>query len=277
MFNISKKVQSRIKDGIKQYQPILRAAYSRDVNESDTVTIITDILSQVFGYDKYSEITREFQIRGTYCDLAIVTDNKINMLIEVKAIGVHLKEAHIKQATDYAMNEGVDWVLLTNGLEWMIYRIEFGKPVIPRLIYQFNFLDLDYKKKDNIELIFPLTKEASGKSTLETIRAQREALGKHMIAALILSDSYINSLRRDLRKISSNVKIDAEQIKEVIVNELFKRDIFETNELKNAQKRIARHLAKKNPQTRTKKEPDKPIEHNNEEIASTQTTEENEL
>ncbi len=254
MFNISKKVQTRIKDGIKQYQPILRAAYSRDVNESDTVTIITDILSQVFGYDKYSEITREFQIRGTYCDLAIVADGKINMLIEVKAIGVNLKEAHIKQATDYAMNEGVDWVLLTNGLDWRIYRIEFGKPVTPHMIYRFNFLDLDYKKKDDIELIFPLTKEASGKSTLETIRAQKEALGKHMIAALMLTDGYINSLKRDLRKISANVKIDSEQIKEVIVNELFKRDIFETDELKNAQKKIARVLSRKKAPAKNKKE-----------------------
>jgi hypothetical protein len=37
---------------------------------SDTVIIVTDVLAEVFGYDKYSELTAEFAISGTYCDLA---------------------------------------------------------------------------------------------------------------------------------------------------------------------------------------------------------------
>ena len=42
---------------------------ARDVNESDTVIIITDMFYYVFGYDKYSDLTGEVAIRGTYCDL----------------------------------------------------------------------------------------------------------------------------------------------------------------------------------------------------------------
>lgn len=45
----------RISAGIKRFQPILESAKSRDVGESDTVTIITDMLSEIFGYDKYSD------------------------------------------------------------------------------------------------------------------------------------------------------------------------------------------------------------------------------
>jgi len=45
------------------------------------------MLAEIFGYDKYSEVTRELAIRGTYCDLATRIDGKFQMLIEVKAIG----------------------------------------------------------------------------------------------------------------------------------------------------------------------------------------------
>ncbi len=244
MFNIPKKVLSRLKEGVKSYKPVLQAAYTRDVNESDTVTIITDILSQVFGYDKYTEITREYQIRGTYCDLAIVLNREINILIEVKAIGVQLKEAHIKQATDYAANSGVEWVILTNGINWMIYRIEFTQPIKPKLIYKFNFLELDHKKIDDIEKIFPITKEATGKSTLEQIKIQKDALNKYMIGALILSDEYLNKIKRDLRKLSSDVKINIEQIRDVLENELIKRDVFGTDELAAAKKKVSKLLNK---------------------------------
>lgn len=92
MATIPKKVAERLVAGIKRYQPILAAAKARDVGETDTVTIIKDMLADVFGYDKYSELTSEYAIRGTFCDLAIKLDGKLSTLIEVKAIGIDLKE-----------------------------------------------------------------------------------------------------------------------------------------------------------------------------------------
>ena len=54
---IPAKVQERLIAGIKKYQPIVARAQDRDINESDTVTIITDIIESVLGYDKFTEIT----------------------------------------------------------------------------------------------------------------------------------------------------------------------------------------------------------------------------
>ena len=67
------------------------------------------MLEQIFGFDKYSEITREFVIQGTYCDLAIKTGKAVDYLIEVKAIGLSLRDSHLKQAVNYASREGI-WV-----------------------------------------------------------------------------------------------------------------------------------------------------------------------
>lgn len=102
---IPTRVSERLATGLKRFQPILASAKSRDVNESDTSLIATDLLAEVFGYDKYSEVTRELCIRNTFCDLATRIDGKFQMLIEVKAIGLELKDSHVKQAVDYAANQ----------------------------------------------------------------------------------------------------------------------------------------------------------------------------
>jgi len=51
---VSAKVASRISTQLKKYQRVLEAAKQRDISEADTVTIITDILSDALGYDKYT-------------------------------------------------------------------------------------------------------------------------------------------------------------------------------------------------------------------------------
>lgn len=91
MANVPKRVAERIVAGIKRFQPVLSDARSRDVGESDTVTIVKDMLAEVFGYDKYAELTSEYSIRGTYCDLATKIDGTLQALIEVKAVGLDLK------------------------------------------------------------------------------------------------------------------------------------------------------------------------------------------
>src|SRR5262245_41584859 len=158
------RVAERLSASIRRFQPIIASARARDVNESDTVIIVTDMLSDVFGYDKYTEITSECAIRGTYCDLGIKIDGKFLFLIEVKAIGLELKESQIKQAVDYAANQGTDWVLLTNGECWRVYRIGFGKPITSELVLTLEFSQINAKKNADLELVYHLTREGWAKS-----------------------------------------------------------------------------------------------------------------
>jgi hypothetical protein len=109
---VPKRVVERISGNLKSFQTILLQQKTRDVSEADTVTLVKDILSDILGYDKYAELTSEHNIRNTFCDLAIKLDNKLAFLLEVKAIGIELKDNHIKQAVDYAANQGCEWVVL---------------------------------------------------------------------------------------------------------------------------------------------------------------------
>ena len=238
--NIPKRVSERIAAAIRRFQPILTGAKSRDVNESDTVIIVTDMLSDVFGYDKYSEITSEHAIRGTFCDLAVNLDSKIQFLIEVKAIGLELKDAYVKQAVDYAANKGVDWVLLTNGATWRIYKITFAKPIDQELVAEIDFCKLDIKKEEDLELLYLMSKEGWQKKVLDDYNEQKQALSRFCIGAIVLSDPVLDVVRRELKRLCPDVRIQNEQILGVLSNEVLKREVVEGEKYEAAKKKIAR-------------------------------------
>jgi predicted type IV restriction endonuclease len=240
MATIPSRVETRIVSAIKKFQPILTSAKTRDVNEPDTVRIVTEILAEVFGYDKFSEVTAEHAIRGTFCDLATQLDGAIQLLIEVKAIGLELKDAHVKQAVDYAANKGVEWVVLTNAITWRVYKVIYGKPIDHELIYEVDFVTFDIKKRDQLELLFVLAKEGWVKSLLTELHEQRQALSKFLIAAVAASESVLDAMRRELKRVCPNVKIQNEQIQQVLMSEVLKREVVDGEKAEEAQKKISR-------------------------------------
>ncbi len=244
MATVPKKVAERLVAGIKRFQPILTAAKARDVGETDTVTIIKDMLADIFGYDKYTELTSEFAIRSTYCDLAIKLDGKLSTLIEVKAIGIDLKEAHVKQAVDYAANQGVDWVLLTNGVRWCVYHVFFTRPIQQEIVVDIDFSTLTSKSASDVETLYLWCKEGWQRSALGDFHAQKQALSRFFLGAMVLSDSVLEVVRRELRRVSPDVRIDIEQIRSVLVNEVLKREVMEGDKADEARRKISRSANK---------------------------------
>lgn len=240
MASIPSKVANRIVAGLKTFQPVVSSAKARDVNESDTVIIITDMLSEIFGYDKYSDITSEHIIRSTYCDLAVKLDGAIQALIEVKAVGLDLKEQYVKQAIDYASDQGVDWVVLTNGSLWRIYNVIFEKPVNMELVTEIDFCALNPKNDRDVELLYLLSKEGWVKSALGDYHTQRQALSRFYIGATVVSEPIVTAIRRQLRQLSPDVRIDVEQIRAVLSQEVIKREVMEGEKADAARKKIAR-------------------------------------
>lgn len=241
---ISKKVAERIVSGIKRYQPILAQAKVRDVGEADTVTIVKDMLAEVFGYDKYTEVTSEYAIRGTYCDLAIKVEGVLQTLIEVKAIGLDLKEAHVKQAIDYAANQGVDWVLLTNGTCWRVYNVIFAKPIEQELVVDIDFSSISARSGADVDRLYLWCKEGWQKSVLAEYHHQKQALSRFFVGGMLLTDPVLDIVRRELRRISPDVKIDSDQIKAVLTTEVIKREVLEGEKAEEARKKISRTASK---------------------------------
>lgn len=244
MAAIPKKVEDRLIAGIKRYQPILTTAKARDVNEADTVTIVRDMLADLFGYDKFAEVTAEYAIKGTYCDLATKIDGVLETLIEVKAIGIELKDTHVKQAIDYAANEGVDWVLLTNGRCWRVYHLIFSKPIEHEVVVDIDILEISHRADSDLETLYLWSKEGWQKNVLDEYHSQQQALSRFFLGAMLQTEPVLKIIRKELKLVSPDVSIDIEQIKKVLTSEVIKREVLEGEKAEEARKKISKAAAK---------------------------------
>jgi hypothetical protein len=240
---IPARVANRLSAGLKRYQPVLASAKTRDVNESDTSMIVADMLGDVFGYDKYSEVTRELCIRGTYCDLATRIEGKFQLLVEVKAIGLDLKDQHVKQAVDYAANQGIEWVALTSGALWRVYRVIFAKPIDSELVLDIDLLKLSHKNAADLESLHLLTRESMLKSGLYAYHDHVQATNKFYLSAILLSDAVLETVRRELRRLS-DAKLDVEELRAALRAEVIKREVVEGDKAEAARRKVTKAAGK---------------------------------
>lgn len=241
---IPKRVTDRLTKAATKFKPVLQVAKDRDVNEADTVSVIMDMLAEIFGYDKYLEVTREFAIRNTFCDLAIKVEGRVEFLIEVKAIGLELKDNHLRQAVDYGANNGIPWVILTNGMIWKAYKIRFEKPIGYDLVCEINFADLDPKNDEHLEKLFIICKEGLAKDAREVFLEKVQVMNRFILGGILMSEDVINLIRRELRKLSDGVLVAPEEIAKVLAAEVLKRDVIEGEEAAKAQNRIKRFYSR---------------------------------
>ncbi|MDP2999769.1 MAG: type I restriction enzyme HsdR N-terminal domain-containing protein [Bryobacterales bacterium] len=239
MAAIPAKAFDRLVRGLKRYQPILRAARDKDAGEADTSTIVKELLSDMFGYDKFAEITSEHMIKGTFCDIAIKLEDRVQVLIEVKAIGLGLKDAHVRQAVNYAANQGVQWVFLTNGAVWRIYRIFFRQPISEELVYECDLLSISPKSRAQVENVFLFSKE--GLSKLDDFEQTQKATSRYYLGAFVLSEPVLRVIRKEVRRIFPEVRpIDTGQLRSKLEEEVLKREVTEGEKADEARKRVGK-------------------------------------
>ena len=231
---VSARVAERISTQLKKYQSILTEAHARDVSESDTAVIVGDMLVDVLGYKKYVEVTTEHAIRGTYVDLAVKVGSELRFLVETKAIGGTLKDNHVKQAIDYGANNGIEWVVLTNGATWRVYKVHFKQPIDKSLVFEFDALNGNHKAPQLIECLGNLSREGFEQSSMTAFFQQRQAMSKFAIAALLVSESMLQALRREIRRLSPGCKVELADLETLVQSEVLKRDLFDGDEAKQA-------------------------------------------
>lgn len=241
---IPKRVMERISGSIKTFQGVLAQQRARDVSEADTVTVVKDLLSEIFGYDKYAELTSEHSIRGTYCDLAVKIDGKLAFLIEVKAINTELKDGHVKQAVDYAANQGCEWVVLTNGVEWRLYHVLFKKPIDKQEIACFDLTKVSLRAECDAEKLYLLTREGFVKNAVTEYRDKKDATSRYMLAAILTnSESVQSAVRREIRRVSE-LLVDEADVLKMLRDEVIKRDCLEGEQAEAAVRRVVRSADK---------------------------------
>ena len=255
---IGKRTEERIKNSLARFQKVLGIAKARDLNESDTVSIITDILAEVFGYDKYLEVTSELAIRGTYCDLAIKLGDKFQYLIECKAIGTDLKETHLRQAVGYGANKGIQWIILTNGADWQVYRLRFEQPIAWDLVTRFDLETVSAKNERDMEKLAILTKEGVEKGAREELYEKSQCINRFIVGAMLLSEPMVAALKRELRKFGDGISIEDAEVSALLRDSVLRRDLLDGEEADAAKAKISRFLRSLNKKAQAPKKQDEP-------------------
>ena len=63
--------RERVKGALRKFHKPLADLVARDANEGDTRLLITDVLCYALGYDKYEDLTTEYQVKGEFADYGI--------------------------------------------------------------------------------------------------------------------------------------------------------------------------------------------------------------
>lgn len=253
MLKIPKRVADRWPSSVKALVGVAVSHKTKDVSEADTVTLVKDMLSDIFGFDKYNELTSDQQIRGTFCDLAVKIDGKIRMLIEVKAAALSLNDNHLRQAINYGAHEGIEWIVLTNALEWRLYKIKFGQPVDYEQVSTFCLPEINLKNEEDQRKLFLLCREGITSDAMGIYHQHISVLNKFTVAQVILGESVVGVVRREMRRLFPDLKIDPESIVDLLNNEILKREVLDGEKVKDAQQRI-RKAVNRNAKVQIKKE-----------------------
>ena len=229
----------KLRDDLKGYKrKYLRKDFSNR-NEADTRIMTNSFLTEILGYQELEEIKTEYRIKSEYADYVIQLKRKKHFVIEVKSIELDINEKHLRQSLSYAANEGIDWILLMNGREVQLYRVNFGKPITTTLIFKINLMDPDSLKKAP-ELLWNLTKKAVERNELETFWKRTNALNPENLSKILYSEEIVKRLRNDLKEqtgIYFQIEDVAESLRQIIIKEV---------EFPKPRLRVKRRVIKKN-------------------------------
>jgi hypothetical protein len=89
------------------------------------------------------------------------------------------------------------------------------------------------------------------KSGLYAYHDQIQATNKFYLGALILSDTVVEAIRRELRRITPDVKVPIDDLRNVLIQDVLKREVIEGEKADIAKKKVQKAARKL---LRTKKE-----------------------
>jgi hypothetical protein len=235
-------MEKELKKQLKLFAPIFRDAQDQGKREADVVMYTVQFFKDALGYDIFTEISKEFQIKEKYCDIAIKLQGQVEMLIEVKQAGLRLADRHIEQAESYAMKSGTKWVLLTNGIEWKLFHISFSETegIERAVVFKIDLLkDLEERPDEVFEKFGLLQKRNYLKGALDKYWTKKTMLEPGALAQALFSQMVLKVLNREINR-GAEAKVSFDDIVKALKNLLDKEILADLADIKIGKKRRAK-------------------------------------
>ena len=118
-------------------------------HETRTRTIVVDEILEALGWDVTdpSQVWLEHPVNGNKIDYVLLGDEqRLLAVVEAKPSREGLNSRHRRQATGYAVELGVDCVVLTNGGRWESWRVVSGTPRRETMTVELNITTGDIRQ-----------------------------------------------------------------------------------------------------------------------------------
>jgi hypothetical protein len=126
-------------------------------------------------------------------------EKDLTAFIEVKRVATKLNGKHLRQVEMYAVNEGVEWLILTNGASWQVYHVTGGLPVVIDLAFDVDLLG-EESAAVKANKLFYISREALRRRQLDELWKAKAATSPKSMGKALLSDPVLDALRKELRR-----------------------------------------------------------------------------
>lgn len=214
--------RDRVRTAVRRFSRPLADLIARDANEGDTRLLVTDFLCDGLGYDKYEDLTTEYQVKGEFADYGVRIAKQLVAFIEVKRCTTKLTVRHLRQVEMYAVNEGVEWMILTNGQVWQVWHLTAGLPVMLDMAFEVDLLG-DGGLAQKVDSLFYLSKEAFKRHTIDDLWRVKAATSAKSLGMVITSDSVVEQIRKELRRQTGH-NMEGGELRELLVSNVLRSE-----------------------------------------------------
>lgn len=217
--------RERLKAAIRKFSKPLADLVNRDANEGDTRLLVTDFLCEALGYDKYADLTTEYQVKGEFADYGVRIDKQLVAFIEVKRVTTKLDAKHLRQVEMYAVNEGVEWAILTNGAHWQVYHITGGLPVQIDKAIDVNLLSEDSPQQKASQLFY-ISRDSLKRRQIDDLWRAKRATSPKSLAQVIFSAPVIAAIQKELRRQTGH-NVDSAEVARLLKTTTLRPECFD--------------------------------------------------
>ncbi|OJX64552.1 MAG: hypothetical protein BGO95_08260 [Micrococcales bacterium 73-13] len=218
--------KENIKAAIRRFQKPISDLVARDVNEGDTRIFVNDFLRSALDYDQYADLTTEFAVRGEFADYGIRIEQQLVAFIEVKRAAQALSARHLRQVETYAVKEGLEWVILTNGRVWQAYHVSArtGQQVATTLVFEVDLLG-DEAPAKKVSKLFHLHRSALKRQTIAELWKQQAATSPSALAKVLQSDAVLTAIRTEIWR-NSRFKPDVKELEDSLRSQVIRPELL---------------------------------------------------
>jgi len=119
----------------------------------------------------------------------------------------------------------------------------FAKPIDAELVLDIDLLALSPKNAVHLESLHLLTRESMLKSGLYAYHDHVQATSKFYLAAIVLSDAVLETVRRELRRLS-DVRLDVGELRAALQQDVIKREVMEGDKADAARRKVSKAASK---------------------------------